>query len=82
MVLLGLSYISSSKKSQLYLATGAQGRTDAYDKGIKLMQAAFKKDNTNPTVAAALASFFLTTGQLEKVRGGPCARQRLTDHRP
>lgn len=64
-MLLGLSHLSTAKDSTL--VSGPEGRAVAYTKGIEFIQKAFKQDNTSSTTAAALANYFLTTGNFDAV---------------
>ncbi|SCV70711.1 BQ2448_3473 [Microbotryum intermedium] len=60
-LLLGLAHLNTSKDPTL--AGGEEARTEEYARGIELIQAAFKKDNTSAAALGALANFFLLSGR-------------------
>ncbi|SGY78722.1 BQ5605_C008g04925 [Microbotryum silenes-dioicae] len=60
-LLLGLAHLNTSKDPTL--AGGEEARTEEYSRGIELIQAAFKKDNTSAAALGALANFFLLSGR-------------------
>lgn len=61
MLLLGLAHLNASKDPTF--PGGESARTEEYSKGIELIQAAFKQDNTSAAAAGPLANYFLLSGR-------------------
>ena len=66
---MGLAEINESKA--VAMLDYPEARKIAYEKGIGFMNSVWKDNKTNPTVAATLASFCITTGKLDAVRSLP-----------
>ena len=63
---MGLAEINESKA--VAMLDDSEGRASAYEKGIGFMSSVWMGNKTNPTVAATLAAFSITTGRLDAVR--------------